>query len=31
MYGTYVSNQKIDLIRISVFRDVKKIWKKSND
>ena len=27
-YGTYILNQKFDSIRISIFRDITKIWKK---
>ena len=26
---TYTPSQKVDLLRISVFCDIKKIWKKS--
>ena len=29
IYGTFSHNQKVDLDRISVLRDVTKIWKKS--
>ena len=29
MYGVYICNQKFDSIRISVLRDITKIWKKS--
>ena len=29
MYSTYILNQMIDSIRISVYHDITKIWKKS--
>ena len=28
MYGTYIPNQYFNALRISVFRDITKIWKK---
>ena len=29
MYGTYIPYKKFDPIKISVVRDITKIWKKS--
>ena len=31
IYSTYIPNQKLDSIKISVLRDIEKMWKQISD